>query len=98
MTGVQTCALPIWTKNIWIVDAVLCNIDKPENLSIVLSSVKLNEEAENVPSYVDHVFTVYDKNHIKENHVAVNCGEKTCLECKLCYNKNTEFSIKEQLK
>ena len=48
--------------------------------------------------FVDHVFTVYTKEYIKENNIDVNCGSKNCLGCQLCYNKDTEFHIREQLK
>ena len=48
--------------------------------------------------FIDHVFTVYDKNTIKENNIDINCGGKDCLGCQQCYHKGTEFYIREKLK
>lgn len=93
----------LWTKNTWILDDVFNKkaINKPENLSIVVSSPMLNKQMELDTQrywFVDHVFTVYDKKFITDNNVNVNCGAKNCLKCQICYHKGTEFFIKEQLK
>lgn len=93
----------LWTKNTWILDEVFNKkeVEKPENLSIVVSSPMLNKQMElNTKRYwfVDHVFTVYDKQFIADNNVNVNCGSKNCLSCQLCYHKDTEFYIREKLK
>ena len=47
---------------------------------------------------VDHLFTVYDKDFIKNNNIEINCGAKSCLGCKKCYIDNNIFYINEQLK
>lgn len=93
----------LWTKNTWILDSVFNKkgIKRPENLSIVVSSPLLNKQMEldRVKHwYVDHVFTVYTKEYIEENNIDINCGAKSCLGCQLCYNRNTEFYIREKLK
>ena len=95
------CAL--WTKNTWILDELFNgnNIKKPDNLSIVVSSPLLNKQMDLNREkfwFVDHVFTVYDKNFIKENNVVINCGARNCLECQLCYNRDTDFYVREKLK
>jgi hypothetical protein len=93
----------LWTKNIWILDELFNgdNVAKPDNLSIVVSSPLLNTEMElDLKKYwmVDHIFTVYDKDFIKDNNVNINCGAKDCLGCQLCYHRDTEFYVREQLK
>lgn len=93
----------LWTKNTWILDEFFNenNIQKPNNLSIVVSSPMLNKQMELDREkfwFVDHVFTVYDKKFIEENNIEVNCGARDCLGCQLCYNRNTDFYVKEKLK
>ena len=93
----------LWTKNIWILDSVFNEkgIKKPDNLIIVVSSPLLNKVMElDMEKYwfVDHVFTVYTKEYIEENNIDINCGSKSCIGCQLCYHKDTEFHIREQLK
>ena len=93
----------LWTKNTWILNSVFNTkgIKKPENLSIVVSSPLLNKQMEldmEKHWYVDHIFTVYTKDEIKEKNIEINCGAKSCLGCQLCYNRNTEFYIREKLK
>lgn len=93
----------LWTKNTWILDELFNKneIKKPENLSIVVSSPLLNKQIELDREkfwFVDHVFTVYDKNFIAENNVNINCGAKDCFGCQLCYSSNTDFYVSEKLK
>ena len=93
----------LWTKNIWLLDSVFNKegVEKPKNISIVVSSPLLNTQMELDREkfwFVDHVFTVYDKNFIETNKLEINCGAKSCLGCQLCYHKNTEFYINEKLK
>ena len=93
----------LWTKNIWILDELFNEhqIQKPNNLSIVVSSPLLNTEMEvdrDKYWFVDHVFTVYDKQFIADNDVDINCGAKNCLGCQLCYHNDTDFYVREQLK
>lgn len=93
----------LWTKNTWILNELFneCKIKKPDNLSIIVSSPKLNEVMEIDKEkywFVDHVFTVYDKNFIKTNDVNINCGARDCLGCQRCYYRDTEFYVNEKLK
>ena len=93
----------LWTKNTWILDEVFNDnrVAKPDNLSIIVSSHKLNKETDIDRErywFVDHIFTVYDKNFIKENNIEINCGARDCLGCQRCYHKDTEFYISEKLK
>ena len=93
----------LWTKNTWILDELFNKngIKKPDNLSIVVSSPLMNKQIELDREkfwFVDHVFTVYDKKFIEENNVDVNCGARNCLGCQLCYNRDTDFYVREKLK
>lgn len=90
----------LWTKNPFIIERVLEEgYEKPINLNIILSSPYINVTAssEKYP-FIDKVFTVYDKNKIREDNVPINCGSKSCLECRRCYLKNNDFFINEKLK
>lgn len=89
----------LWTKNPdYIAAAIKKGYAKPENLNIVLSSLFLNKERITRYDFIDKVFTVYTKDHIKENAVEINCGARSCFSCGLCYNKNGVRHIREQLK
>ena len=81
-----------WTKNARFIKKALENgFEKPDNLVIVYSSLYLNK-AEDVAKmkrlypFIDKIFTVYDKK--SSCGVAINCGERQCLKCRLCYEKN----------
>lgn len=88
----------LWTKNPHLIaKAIEDGYEKPENLNIILSSLFLNDVADKSKwSFVDKVFTVYDKDHL--DGVQINCGAKKCIECKLCYTKNNVEYINEKLK
>lgn len=89
----------LWTKNPdYIASAIKKGYAKPENLNIVLSSLFINKERKTKYDFVDKIFTVYDKNHIKENNTPINCGARNCFSCGLCYEKNGIRTINEQLK
>ena len=92
----------IWTKNLWIIESVLrSGHKKPKNLQIVYSMPILNDKNDKIfewYSFVDKVFTVFDKNFIKENNIEINCGAKSCLNCGKCYKKNKVKYINERLK
>lgn len=93
----------LWTKNTWILNDAfnMKGVYRPDNLSIVVSSPMLNKQMELDRKkywFVDHVFTVYDKQFIEENKVDINCGAKECLSCQLCYKRDTDFYVREKLK
>lgn len=87
----------LWTKNPFLIKEVADQ--KPENLNIILSSLFINDEAsiKNLP-FIDKIFTVYDKDTIKEKNIDINCGARSCLECHKCYTKNNIVQINEKLK
>lgn len=89
----------LWTKNPDFIDkAIRRGYQKPENLNIVLSSLFINKERKNPFSFVDKIFTVYDKNYIEGNNIDINCGSRNCFTCGLCYEKNGVKIINEKLK
>lgn len=95
----------VWTKNDSIWYKAFEIEGKPENCSFVVSSNHVNETIAIKPqfqSFVNHVFTVYDKETVNNKDVEINCGGRKCMEClkagKNCYYKDTVFHIKELLK
>lgn len=82
------CAL--WTKNPHIIQkAIEAGHEKPANLQIVLSSPLINKPIKSTKyTFVDKIFTVYDKKTAKE--VNINCGARSCLACGRCYRPNPD--------
>lgn len=94
------CNFAIWTKNPFIMASVFHKgYEKPQNMIIILSSLKLNTQADDTLfKFVDKVFTVYDEETIETNNVEINCGGKKCATCLLCYKHNDIKFINEKLK
>ena len=85
----------LWTKRKNIVSNVLSKREKPENLTLIFSSPKINQTASR-PEHFDKVFTVFSKDH--KNADFINCGGKSCSDCKICYTKNNIEFVNELLK
>ena len=92
----------VWTKNLDVWHEAFKIEGKPENMTFIVSSPMLNEVVnlpEFIKPYTDHVFTVYDKEHVERNGISVNCGARDCNACMRCYTlENREFQIAELLK
>lgn len=92
----------LWTKNARFIKKAMDNgHEKPENLNIIYSSLFVNDcaDIERIKKrypFIDKVFTVYDEEH--GANVAINCGAKSCLKCRLCYEKNGVQYINELIK
>ena len=86
------CMFSLFTKNYTVVFDYFKTHKQPKNLSIVISSLIINEpfELEFLPDYLTNVkiFTVYSKPFAKDNNVAINCGKNRCVDCRRCYTKN----------
>ena len=86
------CMFSLFTKNYTVVFDYFKAHKQPKNLSIVISSLIINEpfELEFIPDYLTNVkiFTVYSKPFAKGNNVAINCGKNRCVDCRRCYTKN----------
>lgn len=99
----KRCA--IWSKNIAIWEKAFTAEGKPKNTTYVHSSSFMNKP-DNIDLsrywFVDHIFTVYDKQYAKEHNIIINCGGKKCLECikakKNCYFRNNILFVNELLK
>lgn len=98
------CTFALWTKNPQFYrEAFAGGLEKPGNLSIVLSSFRLNEEGNAGPwPFVDHTFTVYDPKADGYDQSSINCGARSCKGCMRCYHTKaepgSEFTIREKLK
>lgn len=94
----------IWTKNIAILAKAVETVGKPENIRIIYSSPIVNQaidvkKTQRTFSCIDAVFTVYDKKHVAANDIDINCGAKSCITCRNCYDRPDFYSdIREQLK
>ncbi len=96
------CAL--WTKNPWIIKKAMeiYGISKPDNLTIIGSSYNVNEAMNDYYKrydFIDYIFTVYDEDYIREHHVDINCGGRSCRDCQRCYLRTHDgYEIREKLK
>ena len=100
----------LWTKNPWILYNAINvyeNGKKPKNLKVVYSSPFINKpqtsalnvyKLRNGKPMIDKVFTVYTCDYAIENNVKINCGNKKCLGCKLCYMNSSVKEINEIVK
>ena len=87
----------IWTKNPSFMAKAIAIEGKPENINIILSSPYMNTTCdESKWSFVDKTFTVYDKQH--SDGVKINCGDRKCMDCRICYTKNNIRRVNENLK
>ena len=98
------CMFSLFTKNYTVVFEYFKKHKQPKNLSIVISSLLLNEPFD--VSFLKEtaltnikIFTVYTKPFAKGNSVIINCGKTRCIDCRRCYTKNKEpIYISELLK
>ena len=98
------CVFSLFTKNYTVVFNYFKKNKQPNNLSIVISSLLINE-----PFNVDYlketnlnnvkIFTVYTKAYANGNNVVINCGKTRCIDCLRCYKPSkTPIYISEILK
>ena len=98
------CMFSLFTKNYTVVFDYFKKHKQPKNLSIVISSLLLNEPfditfLDETPLTNIKIFTVYTKPFVKGNGIIINCGKTRCIDCKRCYTKNKEpIYISELLK
>lgn len=97
----KRCA--IWSKNLAIWAEAFRLEGKPKNATYVHSSLMINQpdtDALEKFDFIDHIFTVYDREHADK--VTINCGGKKCMDCirkkKNCYFKDGSTFINEILK
>jgi len=91
----------IWSKNAGIWKQAFDMDGKPLNTTFVLSSLKVNEVdivPDGMREYVDHVFTVWDKEHYVYAGTPSECAGIQCKTCLKCYRRGTAFEINEKLR
>lgn len=98
------CMFSLFTKNYTVVFQYFKVHKQPKNLSIVISSLLLNQpfDVTNL-AYANltnvKIFTVYTKAYTENSGVAINCGKNRCIDCQRCYKPNkTPIYISEILK
>ena len=87
-----------WTKNPAFIDLAfkLTGYEKPANLNIIYSSPRYDEIGESTYWFVDKVFTVFSPKFLAEHpEIQINCGARSCLKCRLCYEKNNTRHVFE---
>lgn len=97
----QETTFALWTKSPWIINkAIESGNEKPNNLVIIVSSLFINKTAKVKYSFIDKVFTVYDKETASgKDSSFINCGARNCNECRRCYRKTDSIEyINELLK
>lgn len=85
----------LWTKRSRLIMSYFMANDKPKNLIVVYSSLKINRREE-IPFGCDKVFTVYEREFAEKNKIKINC-EARCFECLKCYSKKGPRYINEIL-
>lgn len=102
-----------WTKNVNLLVAAYEKMDRAHKSAfhrvchLLISSMFCDQpiepaekaEIEKRLEMPVSVFTVYEPAYIQENDIAINCGARSCRNCKRCYSLNHrgEF-IREELK
>lgn len=87
----------LWTKRPDIVARAMAMVRKPSNLHLIRSSPMMNHPVPLPPGF-DKVFTVFTPEFIEKNKVKINCGARSCVNCKLCYTNNATHIVNERLK
>ena len=102
-----TLPVTAWTKNPGhYKEAIRRGYTKPDNFTLIYSSLELNTPADIKPEYapiIDKRFTVYTLEWLDTNgldHRFINCGGRSCKNCQRCYKnaKTTKFDVRELLK
>lgn len=98
------CMFTLFTKNYTVVFNYFKTHKQPKNLSIVISSLFLNEpfdvsKVRELELTNLKIFTVYTKAYANQIGVIINCGKNRCIDCQRCYKKNkTPIYVSELLK
>lgn len=95
-----------WSKNSIVWATAFDLIGKPENMTYVQSSPRINVRTPIAPCikpYCDHRFTVFSPDYLaKHPEIKINCGGRSCKDCVKrglrCYFHGGEFDIYEALK
>lgn len=90
----------LWTKNPRILVQAIDDMEKPSNLSTVLSMSRVNKFDDNdgrYMAYFDHRFIVVDNTQLRDQ-LLINarayqcqCGPNSCIHCQKCYHKDQDY-------
>lgn len=83
----------LWTKRTNLIRKYKKNLP---NMIHIYSSPEVNKVSDPGPEF-DKIFTVFDKKHVSENNIDINCSEQ-CKGCMLCYTHNKTRYINERLR
>ena len=86
----------LWTKRIDIVERNAGLI--PDNMIMIYSTPKINDESPFLPDFFNKKFSVYTKEFAEENGIELNCAGKSCIDCLICYRDNAVKYVNEKLK
>ena len=85
----------LWSKRSNLIRK--CKDEFPDNLVRVYSTPEINGEPV-IPEGFNKVFTVYSAEYALANSVDINCGDKDCIDCLICYGFDTPSVVNEVLK
>ena len=69
-----------------------------DNLIVIYSTPTINKLNPKLSKAFDKVFSVYNKDFVKDNKIEINCGSKSCASCLICYSDNNITHVNELLK
>jgi len=99
VTAHKKVTFSLWTKRVDIINEVFKDVKKPKNLILIYSSPIMNTRANILKlEHFDKVFTVFNKEYINNNNIEINCGDKKCKDCMICYSKNKIKYVNELAK
>ena len=70
----------------------------PDNMLMIYSTSKIDDESLFIPEFFDKRFSVYHKDFAEDNGIDLNCAGKSCVDCLICYRDNGIKYINEKLK
>ena len=86
----------LWTKRKNIVQEYIRKGGVvPSNMILIYSNPRLNHEMKKPPKGFAKVFNVHHKKKANESGININCGSKSCLDCRLCYSLNNVEVVNE---
>lgn len=91
----------IWSKNVALWKRAFDLEGKPDNTTFVLSSRNINTPdpiPDGMREYVDHIFTVWDKEHYIFAGTPSECAGIQCRTCLKCYKHGGQLEINEKLR
>lgn len=79
----------LWTKRKELIN----KLNKPTNMILVYSNPTVDDPMTTPPTKFNKVFNV-----LSSDDPSINCGNKKCKDCRVCYSKNNVKVINEKIK